>query len=56
MTPTFDKIHLKFRLNSNYYNAEELQEVFYRLEKEVAAYQIALGDFFMDWMVMTISM
>lgn len=50
MTPTFDKIHLKFRLNSNYYNAEELQEVAYSLVKEGAPYEKAMGDFLMDWL------
>lgn len=50
MTPTFDKIHLKFRLNSNYYDGEELREVAYSLVKEGAAYEKVMGDFLMDWL------
>ncbi|HXJ99691.1 MAG TPA: AMP-binding protein [Gelidibacter sp.] len=50
MTPTFDKIHLKFRLNSNHYNAEELQEVAYSLVKEGAPYEKVMGDFLIDWL------
>lgn len=50
MTPTFDKIHLKFKLNSNKYSAEELKEVAYSLVKEGAPYEKAMGDFLMDWL------
>lgn len=50
MTPNFDKIHLKFRLNSNYYNADDLCEVAYSLVKEGAPYEKAMGDFLMDWL------
>ncbi|HUH26766.1 AMP-binding protein [Gelidibacter sp.] len=50
MTPTFDKIHLKFKLNSNKYTAEELKEVAYSLVKEGAPYEKVMGDFLMDWL------
>lgn len=50
MTPTFDKIHLKFKLNGNQYNAEELKEVAYSLVKEGAPYEKVMGDFLMDWL------
>ncbi len=50
MTPTFDKVHLKFRLNSNYYNAEELREVAYSLVKEGEPFEKTMGDFLMDWL------
>ena len=50
MTPTFDKIHLKFKLNSNFYAAEDLQEVAYSLIKEGANYERVMGDFLMDWL------
>lgn len=50
MTPTFDKIHSKFRLNGNFYDAEALQEVAYSLVKEGATYEKAMGDFLIDWM------
>lgn len=50
MTPTFDKIHFKFKLNSNYYGTEELKEVAYSLVKEGESYEKAMGDFLMDWL------
>lgn len=50
MTPTFDKIHLKFKLNTNNYTADELQEVAYSLIKEGAYYERVMGDFLMDWL------
>lgn len=50
MTPTFDKIHLKFKLNSNNYTFEELKEVAYSLIKEGAIYEKVLGDFLLDWL------
>ena len=50
MTPTFDKIHLKFKLNANYYDAEDLKEVAYSLVKEGAPYEKVMGDFLMDWL------
>lgn len=50
MTPTFDKIHLKFKLNANKYTAEELNEVAYSLVKEGAPFEKVMGDFLMDWL------
>ncbi len=50
MTPTFDKIHLKFKLNDNTYGAEELKEVAYSLVKEGADYERVMGDFLLDWL------
>lgn len=50
MTPTFDKIHLKFKLNSNSYNFEALKEVAYSLVKEGEYYEKTLGDFLLDWL------
>lgn len=50
MTPTFDKIHFKFKLNGNTYDAEELKEVAYSLVKEGAYYEQIMGDFLMDWL------
>ncbi len=50
MTPTFDKIHLKFKLNANTYDAEELKEVAYSLVKEGANYEKVMGDFLLDWL------
>lgn len=50
MIPTFDKIHLKFKLNNNNYTHEELKEVAYSLVKEGAAYERNAGDFLLDWL------
>lgn len=50
MTPTFDKIHSKFKLNRNSYNTEELKEVAYSLVKEGEDYEKIMGDFLMDWL------
>ncbi|MGS2726022.1 AMP-binding protein [Psychroserpens sp. BH13MA-6] len=50
MTPTFDKIHLKFKLNGTNYNHEELKEVAYSLVKEGEPYEQVMGDFMLDWL------
>ncbi|HMC01693.1 MAG TPA: AMP-binding protein [Flavobacteriaceae bacterium] len=50
MTPTFDKIHLRFKLNNNNYNYEELKEVAYSLVKEGVPYEKIIGDFLLDWL------
>lgn len=50
MTPTFDKIHLRFKLNGINYNYEELKEVAYSLVKEGVPYEKIIGDFLLDWL------
>ena len=50
MTPTFDKIHLKFKLNGISYDFEELKEVAYSLVKEGEAFEKVVGDFLLDWL------
>lgn len=50
MIPTFDKIHLKFKLNNNSYSHEELKEVAYSLVKEGETYERIAGDFLLDWL------
>jgi len=50
MTPTYDKIHFKFKLNGNSYDVEDLKEVAYSLVKEGAPYEKVMGDFLMDWL------
>ncbi len=50
MTPTFDKIHLKFKLNNTCYNHDELKEVSYSLIKEGEAYEKIIGNFLLDWL------
>ena len=50
MIPTFDKIHLKFKLNNHNYTHEELKEVAYSLVKEGEPYEKNAGDFLLDWL------
>jgi len=50
MTPTFDKVHLKFKLNTINYSYEELKEVAYSLVKEGEPFEKDAGDFLLDWL------
>lgn len=50
MTPTFDKIHLKFKLNGTSFNHDELKEVAYSLVKEGETYEKVVGNFLLDWL------
>ncbi|MEZ4792288.1 MAG: AMP-binding protein [Gelidibacter sp.] len=49
-TPTYDKIHLKFKLNGNNYSHSELKEVAYSLIKEGEPYEKITGNFLLDWL------
>lgn len=50
MTPTFDKVHLKFKLNGTPYTHSELKEVAYSLVKEGEPFEKAAGNFLLDWL------
>ena len=50
MTPTFDKIHLKFKLNGTNFDHEELKEVAYSLVKEGEPYEKITGHFLLEWL------
>ncbi|MEH6536106.1 MAG: AMP-binding protein [Psychroserpens sp.] len=50
MTPTFDKIHLRFKLNGTNFNHDELKEVAYSLVKEGEPYEQVIGNFLLDWL------
>lgn len=50
MKPTFDKIHLKFKLNGHDFSREDLQEVAYSFIKEGKPFERSVGDFLMDWL------
>lgn len=50
MTPTFDKIHLRFKLNGINFDHDELKEVAYSLVKEGEAYEKVIGNFLLDWL------
>jgi len=47
--PTFDKVHLKFKLNSGNYQYDDLYEVAYSFIKEGTDYEEVFGHFLMDW-------
>lgn len=49
-TPTYDKIHAKFKLNGNYYSFNELKEVAYSFIKEGEPYEKITGDFLLNWL------
>ena len=50
MIPTFEKIHLRFKLNNINYTHDELKEVAYSLVKEGVLYERNAGDFLLDWL------
>ncbi len=50
MTPTYKKIHNRFKFNGLHFNFEELKEVCYSLIKEGEPYEKVTGDFLIDWL------
>ncbi|WP_178988393.1 AMP-binding protein [Winogradskyella schleiferi] len=50
MTPTYDKVHNKFKFNGLHFSHEELKEVAYSLIKEGKPYEKVTGDFLIDWL------
>ncbi|MCM5663578.1 AMP-binding protein [Galbibacter mesophilus] len=48
--PSFDKVHLRFKLNGTYYSREDLMEVAYSFIKEGEPFEQSIGDFLMDWL------
>ena len=50
MTPKYDKIHNKFKLNGIHFSHEDLKEVAYSLVKEGEPYEKVTGNFLMDWL------
>ncbi|WP_115461913.1 AMP-binding protein [Winogradskyella aurantiaca] len=50
MTPTFDKVHNRFKFNGLHFSHEELKEVSYSLIKEGEPYEQVTGDFLIDWL------
>lgn len=49
-TPSYDKVHLRFKLNGTYYDREDLMEVAYSYIKEGEPFERSIGDFLMDWL------
>jgi o-succinylbenzoate---CoA ligase len=50
MTPTFDKVHNRFKFNGLHFDYEELKEVCYSLIKEGEPYERVTGNFLIDWL------
>lgn len=50
MTPTYDKVHNRFKFNGLHFNHEELKEVAYSLIKEGEPYEKVTGNFLIDWL------
>ncbi|MEM6687205.1 MAG: AMP-binding protein, partial [Bacteroidota bacterium] len=50
MIPTFKNIHLKFKLDGNYFSREALKEVAYSYVKEGTPNEQIIGDFLLDWL------
>ena len=50
MIPSFKNIHLKFKLDGNYFDREALKEVAYSFVKEGKPYEQTMGDFLIDWL------
>lgn len=50
MTPTFDKVHNRFKFNGHQFNHSELKEVAYSLIKEGELYEKRIGNFLIHWL------
>lgn len=49
MTPSFDKIHNRFKLNGLHFDRDALKEVAYSYIKEGEFYEKEIGDFLLEW-------
>ncbi|WP_411766882.1 AMP-binding protein [Winogradskyella sp. A3E31] len=50
MTPTFDKVHNRFKFNGHHFSHSELKEVAYSLIKEGELYEKKIGNFLIHWL------
>lgn len=50
MIPSYNKVHLKFKLNGVNYNQDDIREIAYSFIKEGFPYEEAIGDFLLDWL------
>ena len=50
MTPTFNKVHNRFKLNGNSFSFEDLKEVAYSFIKEGDLFEKEIGNFLSDWL------
>lgn len=49
MTPTFDKVHNKFKFNGLHFDRDALKEVAYSFIKEGEPFEKEMGDFLLEW-------
>jgi O-succinylbenzoic acid--CoA ligase len=50
VVPSYNNIHIRFKLNNRSYLFEELKEVAYSYVKEGLPYEKVVGDFLIDWL------
>lgn len=50
MSPSYNKIHNRFKFNGYHFSHKEFKEVAYSLVKEGEAYERVTGDFLIDWL------
>ncbi len=50
MTPKYNKVHNRFKLNGVSYTYEDLMEVAYSFVKEGELYESNIGEFLLDWL------
>ncbi|MFK7831722.1 MAG: AMP-binding protein [Winogradskyella sp.] len=50
MTPTYNKVHNRFKFNGLHFTHEDLKEVAYSLIKEGLPYEKVTGNFLLDWL------
>lgn len=50
MIPSYNKVHLKFKINKVYYSYEDLNEVAYSFVKEGRPFEQDIGNFLLDWL------
>ena len=50
MIPSYNKVHLKFKLNGVNYKQDDIREISYSFVKEGLPYEVAIGNFLLDWL------
>lgn len=50
MIPSYNKVHLKFKLNGVSYRQDDIKEIAYSFIKEGLPFEEAVGDFLLDWL------
>lgn len=50
MTPKYNNVHIRFKLNGIHYTYDDLMEVAYSFVKEGVPYETLIGTFLLDWL------